>query len=276
MESVYHYCSIGTFLKIIQGRILRLSDIEKSNDYTERIYMENIIHKELIKRSERVFERELLDDYLHVEKRCRDSMRESHILYAICFSEEKDLLSQWREYANAGTGVAIGFSKDILNRVNEKMYGLIFNRICYDEKQQIKFAGEQVQTIIDTMRYKNLFAAFAEVYENEIEKIGCMKSPGFYEEKEWRLCKAMTPQLRIERTAKYGEFELSKVREHCVRDQIVTYFDLSFQNVVDDFITEVVIGPSAKVTEIDIYRSLFINGFDIDKIKVSKSVITYR
>lgn len=276
MESVYHYCSIETFLKIIQGRMLRLSDIQKSNDYTERIYMENIIHKELIKWSKRIFERELFDDFLNVEKTCRESMRESHILYAMCFSEEKDLLSQWRGYANAGTGVAIGFSKDILSRVNEEMYGLTFNKICYDEEQQIKFAREQVQTIIDTMRYKNLFAALAEVYENEIEKLGCMKSPGFCEEKEWRLCKAVTPELRIDRTAKYGDFELSKIRECCVREQIVTYFELSFQNVVDDFVTEVVIGLSAKVTEIDILRSLVINGFDINKVKVSKSAITYR
>ena len=49
MESVYHYCSIETFLKIIQGRMLRLSDIQKSNDYAERIYMENIIHKGYLK-----------------------------------------------------------------------------------------------------------------------------------------------------------------------------------------------------------------------------------
>lgn len=39
-NSIYHYCSLDTFLKIVQNKSTRLSDIEKSNDYAERIYME--------------------------------------------------------------------------------------------------------------------------------------------------------------------------------------------------------------------------------------------
>ena len=38
-EAVYHYCSVETFLKIIQRKTLRLSDIGKSNDYEERVYI---------------------------------------------------------------------------------------------------------------------------------------------------------------------------------------------------------------------------------------------
>lgn len=142
--------------------------------------------------------------------------------------------------------------------------------------QQKQFVKEQVQIIIDTMQRKNLFAAFAEVYENNIEYIGCMKSPGFSEEKEWRLCKAISPEVRIEREAKYQHFRLSKVHEQCIRDQIVTYFDLSFEEILDNFVKEIIIGPSAKVTEKDIQRCLYINGYNLDNIQIAKSQITYR
>ena len=47
---VYHYCNLDTFLKIIQNKSLRLSDIGKSNDYTELTYMENMIRKEFEKK----------------------------------------------------------------------------------------------------------------------------------------------------------------------------------------------------------------------------------
>lgn len=40
---------------------------------------------------------------------CREAVGQTVVLYAACFSEEKDLLSQWRGYANNGAGVAIGF-----------------------------------------------------------------------------------------------------------------------------------------------------------------------
>lgn len=276
MSNVYHYCSVDTFLKIIKNKSLRLSDIGKSNDYEERIYIENKIHEEFKKKMKSELPIEVFQNVLQVEEMCRWAMQESIILYAICFSEEKDLLSQWRGYADDGKGVAIGFSKDILNRVNGEEYGLTFRQICYEENEQKKFAIKQVETIINTMQKKNLFAAFAEVYENEIADIGCMKAPGFSEEKEWRLCVAMSPELRVDREAKFADFTLSKVQEQCIREQIITYFDLSFKDVLDDFIIEIVIGPNAKVTENDIHRSLFINGLHSDKIKVTKSGITYR
>ena len=35
-EMVYHYCSVETFYHIVNNRTLRLSDIEKSNDFMEK------------------------------------------------------------------------------------------------------------------------------------------------------------------------------------------------------------------------------------------------
>lgn len=276
MSCVYHYCSIDTFLKIIQSNVIRLSDIGKSNDYGERIYIENRIHEQLIRAVEEAMSPEVFKNFLKIEKSCRDMCREDIILYAICFSEEKDLLSQWRGYANNGTGVAIGFSKDVLEPLNTERYGLTFKPVCYEEKAQEEFVRKQVQTIINTMHIKNAYAAFAEVYENEIANIGCIKAPGFSEEKEWRLCIAMTPEARVNCEAKFLDFTLSKVREQCIRERIVTYFDLSFEKVRDDLIKEIIIGPNAGITRRDVYRSLYINGYQTDKIKVGISNITYR
>ena len=274
---VYHYCSVDTFLKIIQNKSLRLSDIGKSNDYSELIYIENMIREEF----EKIINTIVLDNeerrkLLYLEEFSRNTMLDSINLYAVCFSEEKDLLSQWRGYADGGSGIAIGFSKDILEMVNEGPYGLAFKQVCYAEKEQRKFARKEVQVILKTTQRKNLFGSFGEVYENDIRNIGCMKQPGFSEEKEWRLCIGMSPAPRIGRKGIFKNFILSEVKVQCIRGQIVSYFDLSFEKICNDFIKEIIIGPSSKVTESDIYTSLMINGFDANNIHITKSEITYR
>lgn len=273
---VYHYCKLDTFLKIIQNKTIRLSDVEKSNDYTERVFFENKVHEKLVEVIKQNWPEELVKKMLKIEELCRKEINTSNVLYAACFSEEKDMLSQWRGYADDGAGVSIGFSKEILSAVNDVEYGLTFRKICYDEKKQEKFVRDYVGVILQTMNKKNLFASFAEVYENRIEEIGCMKSPGFVEEKEWRLCKAMTPELRIDREGTFKDFGISKVHEQCIRNQIVTYIDLSFEKIFNSVIGEVVIGPKAKVSEVDIRRSLYMNGFTENKIKISKASVTYR
>lgn len=126
------------------------------------------------------------------------------------------------------------------------------------------------------MQRKNLFASFAEVYQNDIAKIGCMKQPGFSEEREWRLCIGISPETRIDRKAVFNDFVLSETKTQCIREQLITYFDLSFEKIHNDFVKEIIIGPSAKVTERDISISLMINGFDVNKIHITKSQVTYR
>ena len=45
-EFVYHYCTVETMKDIFEQGTLRLSDIEKSNDYAERKWIQNMIDEE--------------------------------------------------------------------------------------------------------------------------------------------------------------------------------------------------------------------------------------
>jgi hypothetical protein len=61
-----------------------------------------------------------------------------------CLSEEGDLLSQWRGYADDGCGVAIGFESSFFSDLTEmtpdraKGFDLLFVQVCYDPKEQRK------------------------------------------------------------------------------------------------------------------------------------------
>lgn len=47
-RNVYHYCSVETFFSIITNKCLRLSDLNKTNDYMEKKWVLKLIDKLLI------------------------------------------------------------------------------------------------------------------------------------------------------------------------------------------------------------------------------------
>jgi hypothetical protein len=76
---------------------------------------------------------------------------ESHLLqyfFAVgfCLSEDGDLLSQWRGYADDGRGVAIGFESSFFSNLIDSMpdrfkgFDLLFAKVKYDLEEQQKVA----------------------------------------------------------------------------------------------------------------------------------------
>ncbi len=136
-------------------------------------------------------------------------------LYACCFSEEGDILSQWRAYAQNGEGISIGFSNEVLNDFNKQMYGLKFAPICYDQMEQDAYANGQANNIINLLlKGDTLIHVVSEVYENKTTESGCMKNPSFREEKEWRISITMSPECRVKSTATFNSCTLSEVKMH--------------------------------------------------------------
>ena len=48
MNFIYHYCSINAFYLIMQNKCIRLSDLNKTNDYMEKRWSKKYI-KEVLK-----------------------------------------------------------------------------------------------------------------------------------------------------------------------------------------------------------------------------------
>ena len=57
--------------------------------------------------------------------------------FCVCFSESRDQLSQWRGYAQDGNGMAIGFDKGILEKLNQiSEFHIAFGKVIYDKPQE--------------------------------------------------------------------------------------------------------------------------------------------
>ncbi|WP_070001132.1 DUF2971 domain-containing protein [Cellulosilyticum sp. I15G10I2] len=239
IDSIYHYCTIDTFLAIIQNKTIRLSDLNKTNDYMEKKWANKLIAYALKEQLEEYeIDMDLEEDYWYDEQ-ANNHLRyykkeiervlydESPILIS-CFSEEKDKLSQWRAYGQDGEGVAIGFNYKLLTQLKDGEYNIFIEKVIYRENDQKKrLAGLIDATIYYVDRlyrkmsakffdnfndfFKDEFDTFCEVLAEDIWRVGCIiKNPAFSEEKEVRII--YNPQLPNREVV--GDISLKEAKDY--------------------------------------------------------------
>ena len=139
-KELFHYCSNQKCFSILESKTIRLSDIQKSNDYKELSlffpkifdYLEELYNQKPFrfkyaeKTGTAAFE-EMLD--LSYEAWRKKFATGEFSNFVLCFSENPDSLSQWRGYADNGKGCCIGFSHEELEH-----YCLLTNNVLRLEK----------------------------------------------------------------------------------------------------------------------------------------------
>lgn len=123
-------------------------------------------------------------------------------VYVACFSQERDLLSQWRAYANDGLGYAIGFDPVTQFQVGETRARKYWEaprlvRVMYDDAVPGSlvdgFVAATLKLIDRVARQSKRMEAFAAERGESVLAMGigrlasAIKKPGFREENEWRL-----------------------------------------------------------------------------------------
>lgn len=209
-DVLYHYCSVGTFCRIVESEEVWLTDIFCMNDSAEHYWLRRVA-KELL---EAEYSAQIDDVSEYLKSKLFPENEETE-LYCFCLSKDGDLLSQWRAYADDGRGVAIGFSRDYLSGLAADPRGILrLEEIIYDPAEQKAIIRE----IVDGNR--SMCKRFAHEPDDSLPKdlaqasgrahlwhqaVRC-KHPGFREEQEVRLIcdpRGKTPVVFSER--KYRE-----------------------------------------------------------------------
>jgi hypothetical protein len=106
-------------------------------------------------------------------------------VYATCFSEDDDSLSQWRAYADDGRGVAMGFRFTVPDPLGH----VELHKVIYDDDKAQRLLALCKQEILEQDYDTELQKRIAEaVFLDEV--ITCaakVKNKGFESEREWRL-----------------------------------------------------------------------------------------
>lgn len=209
---LYHYCSSATAASILTRRSIWLSSLTLSNDSLEG----RLVRETLVRLSNRdgldASYRERLEESLAFAERMFEGL-------GFCLSEEGDLLSQWRGYADDARGVAIGFSQKYLSKLADSLRGrdrpgFSLYQVEYDKDKQdtaLEPAYRELRRLIDAGAFrrqgqwsllddrtpeqiaeddkktKNLFSSLLFTLVRLFPKFYEMKGEGFREEREWRL-----------------------------------------------------------------------------------------
>lgn len=129
---LFHYCSTQTGFAILQKREFRLSALSSANDTLEGRVLGRVF-------AQLLRDTDLLPEIVDVASVIVQGYPDSTEGFAFCLSEKGDLLSQWRSYGRDGSGIAIGFSPDVLltdfGKVNfgAKFYELV--KVEYGEER---------------------------------------------------------------------------------------------------------------------------------------------
>lgn len=318
---LYHYCSTEAFLSIVQNKSIWLSDANKTNDPSELNYIfefftatvNECLEKYADKYTELILRK--VKDIVHstayalVYEKAQIAKYKKNFI--CCFSEAKDLLSQWRAYGNDGNGVAIGFNSDMLSRIcRDDTFG--FAKVIYSEKKVKDFLNKmlfnKLQWAIDSCLDKGgddkvddqkLFIQVSMIIFSIWQEGFIFKHSSFSEEREWRLYKYITfsnyhfdkgvddygyasflDGIFSENNVYVGEFTRSSLKYRTSCNNIYPYFEIGFNNCKEKMIKQIILGPKCEIKELDLKLLLTQNHYITDvysrKIKIIKAKSPYK
>jgi hypothetical protein len=240
-STIFHYTNQRGILGITESNSIWATNIHHLNDAAEFSHAIGIAKSEL-----RKYKGTLNDK---TEKKIINSL-ENHLerierisIFVCSFSEEGDLLSQWRGYCQNGSGFSIGFNYSSLKNAIEKQ-GFILAPCVYDTKKQHVIIQELIAKILIVYLYNNdktkiddgAIERMTNEFINDFVKFApVIKHPSFSEEKEWRLISQPVP------------INHPQVRHREGNSLITPYYNFKLTYDENLSISKVIIGPTSHI-----------------------------
>lgn len=182
-STVFYYCTVDTLVKIISSKTIWLTNLFFLNDSEEHFWLRNKARSFIAEKSDNHPDE---FGFQYLETILRQGWRNE--IYCACFSEQSDLLSQWRAYGDDGKGFAIGFTTNHLKWLSSKVRGAFTNVIYDDEEQRalVESAFELFPRLCDG-EDPTIEEGSGTILSRISEAASRCKNKSFSEEAEWRL-----------------------------------------------------------------------------------------
>ena len=286
MSHLYHYCSTAAFHSIISTRSLWLSSLRQSNDRSEgRLVSEAVARLASI-------------HGVNLETR-------GHLLSAVenlegfydglgcCLSPEGDLLSQWRAYAEDGTGVSLGFSRAYLDwlvqssggqdidlsllkveyepETHNKLVLPVYTRlrellesdeeICEDIPPELSPESEEYARLTE-LHGRLAVLTLLKAAMPALHHVFLLKHHAFSEEKEWRLLHS------------FGWLPTNPCSFRPSAGRLIAYKACPLRESSNPSLLKIVLGPKHNTPVSVVENYLLQHGFG--RVEIVKSVAPYR
>jgi hypothetical protein len=257
---LYHYTTAEGLIGILNSTSFWMTNLRYMNDLSELQYSVDLIGKTIESKSSEYASNDILKEFFNRVRNTFSPFGGGTEVFAVCFCEQGNLLSQWRAYGGRGGGYAIGVDFFHLLRFISKRCFL--RKVVYQPGRQKEIINNIIDKVcallgemtigqdIKKVDSDNTLPQFC-MFLNQIlgEYIFSFKHPEFSEEQEWRLVYvwACNPILNRE-----SDFHDLKFRTF--GGNVIPYCEVSFDNAVkasrqDDYglsfpVQELVIGPT--------------------------------
>lgn len=301
MSLVYHYCNVDAFVNIISNCILWLSDIKRSNDPREGgLLIGDIFDYWNSHDGWDMYPSWIMD--LIQEYDCEMRLYNNFFVYALCFSQKGDLLSQWRGYTQDAAGVSIGMDEAFLKKWSYSFENRIIAEYC-----KVKYGGDEEAT---KQMFDKLYSLAKDVDFNFnpedrerlsipfyqcLEKLSiqafAMKEKGYSEEKEKRILYREYYHYDDKEGYQFMDYSSVKNLNNHIPDWEIKgpkyniwksgykkYYELGFSRIRDRFIREIILGPQCELSVEDVRELLAREGYPIvgnNKVEIRRSSIAY-
>lgn len=252
-DVLYHYCSNAAFLSIVEKNEIWLSDLSLSNDSMEGIWASNIIDKfvkEHVPKSTPDFINKLIKD-------CK--------VIGFCLSEKCDLLSQWRGYADNGSGISLGFRKESLDIPVETTKPMnpftTVRKVNYSND-----CNESIHGLIGDFLYQDMAPEGPNQF---IQTLYSIKNAAFSEETEWRIISSYSNNINTDSSNSITNMEF-----RASHDKIIPYRTLDLTTLDQPIIKRVILGPR-NITPISVIEG-FLAKHGHHDVEVVPSTASYR
>lgn len=277
MKLVYKYCSVSSAFSILKNSEFWLFNNLSMNDYMDCRWCMYKINQMLETNFTKDYKDGKFDELL------KNYNLNDRPVYMTCFSEEGDLLSQWRGYADDGHGVAIGIDIEETGIEIKNDYGELNEFFVTNASPNCKLSMGWAKCSYEENKQEDLLNSIfnnflnSTIDSNKIVNTSALlftlniifKNSGFKEEKEWRLVDV--PLILNENGKILGNpsalFFLNSL------DNIKPYFKYSFSK---NCIKEIILGPKCKISRNDMNLFLKSNNYNIDFSNIKKSATSYR
>lgn len=276
--TIYHYCSLASFISIIESKHIWLSDAYSVNDTYECRWISRHV-REVIRGMKG--KREIGVDSIFA--RLLGGLDEGfNIPYMASFSGKEDVLSQWRAYADDGRGVAIGFNPNAFelkfrapNSGGELEWSRGIAKVVYGHDEQRVEVKEILERVVEYYKPSERieFELYHEAYCDLAQLAPVYKNPAFIEEDEWRII--YIPEMMYGDPKARVTPQSSKMCSRSTGSNISFYFQLPFVTSGDiKPINEVIMGPKCEVSYEKMGMLLDYLGYG--QVPLGRSKATYR
>jgi hypothetical protein len=193
-STLYHYTSLGGLTGILKSHQVWVTDVAYLNDALEMQLADALI-RECVENAQRN-RSPLVRELLRRSEVSGSPESAGQGYYVACFCKSRDLLSQWRAYANDGGGYAVGFSAHEMATEGH----VRLRRVIYEPSVQrtmvedcIRRACDAFERVADGKSVADLdkdhtLPSFAQLLASHLsEFLVAFKHDAFAQEDEWRI-----------------------------------------------------------------------------------------